>query len=369
MSKRAKRGFAAVWKQRSGRYAVRYTLPDGRRVSAGRTFEDKKAAESWAVDKRRELERRLDGEREQISFRDYSTTWLKNRCVKGRPIKQRTRAHYDSILKDHVLPTFGHRMLDKITVKDVRDWHAATLVDKPTLRAHAYSLLRTIMQSAVNDDLIDANPCRIVGAGRSNRVIKIRPATVEELTIITDTMPQKLRLMVLLASWTALRFGETIELRRKDVDLHGEVIRIRRAAVRIPGTKSAFEVTTPKSDAGVRDVSIPPHLIPIIEDHLSKHVGKFPDSLLFANTSGEHLQPSTVARHWYKARAKADRSDLRWHDLRHTAATMTASCGASIAELMARLGHSSPQAAMRYQHAAQSRDKELAALLSKLAAV
>lgn len=188
---------------------------------------------------------------------------------------------------------------------------------------------------------------------------------MEELTTVTAAMPERLQLMVALASWCALRFGETIELQRGDIDLSTEVIRVRRAAVR---TKhGGFQVTTPKSDAGVRDVAIPPHLIPAIEAHLSKYVGSKRDSLLFPNDRGGHLQPSTLMRHWYRARAAAGRPDLRWHDLRHSGAVLAAATGASLAELMARLGHSTPAAAMRYQHAAQGRDHEIAALLSKLA--
>ena len=86
-----------------------------------------------------------------------------------------------------------------IKPKDVREWYEVTLVDRPTMRSHAYSLLRTIIGTAVNDEIIDANPCRIVGAGRANRVHKIRPASVEELGVLTAEMPEKLRLMVTLA--------------------------------------------------------------------------------------------------------------------------------------------------------------------------
>jgi integrase len=89
--------------------------------------------------------------------------------------------------------------------------------------------------------------------------------------------------------------------------------------------------------------------------------------LLFPNDNNGHLQPSTLSRHWYKARHSIGRDDLRFHDLRHSGAVLAAATGASLAELMARLGHSTPQAAMRYQHAAQGRDREIAALLSKLA--
>jgi integrase len=174
--------------------------------------------------------------------------------------------------------------------------------------------------------------------------------------------------MVLLAGWCALRFGEAIELRRSDIDLSDEVIRVRRAAVRIrTGEHIRFDVTTPKSDAGVRDVHIPAHIIPAIEDHFTKYVGTARDSLLFPADHGGHLAPSTLNRHWYKARHAAGRDDLRWHDLRHSGAVLAAATGASLAELMMRLGHSTPQAAMRYQHAAQGRDREIAQLLSKLA--
>ncbi len=179
-----------------------------------------------------------------------------------------------------------------------------------------------------------------------------------------EAMPERLRLMVTLASWCALRFGETVELRRGDVDLSAEVIRIRRAAVRTGG---AYSITTPKSDAGVRDVAIPPHVIPLIESHLAKHVDRDRDSLIFPADSGGHLQPATLYRHWYRARDAANRPDLRFHDLRHSGAVLAAATGATLAELMARLGHSTPAAAMRYQHAAAGRDREIASLLSKLA--
>lgn len=367
MARRVKRDFATIRQLPSKRWQVRYTGPDGIRHTAPRTFAYRVDADTYVAEKRREINRETwdaDGQPERITFGAYAERWLTNRQVAGQPIKARTREHYQNILDDHLLDTFGPRQVAAIKPKDVREWYEATLTDRPTLRSHAYSLLRTIMASAVNDELIDANPCRIVGAGRAKRVHKIRPASVEELAVLTAEMPERLQLMVTLASWCALRFGETVELRRGDIDLSAEVIRIRRAAVR---TKGAYTVTTPKSDAGVRDVDIPPHIIPMIEAHLGKYVGKGRDSLIFPADNGGHLQPSTLYRHWYKARTAAGRDDLRFHDLRHSGAVLAAATGATLAELMQRLGHSTPQAAMRYQHAAQGRGREIAALLSKIA--
>jgi integrase len=366
---RSKRTFASINQLPSKRWQVRYTGPDGVRHYAPHTYETRVNAEAFVVALRRKIDRDQwnasdEAPRESITFSAYAAHWLENRQVAGRPIKARTREHYQCILDDHLLDTFGNRQVGAIKPKHVREWYAATLADRPTMRSHSYSLLRTIMASAFNDELIDANPCRIVGAGRAKRVHKIRPASVEELGVLTAEMPEKLQLMVTLASWCALRFGEAVELRRGDVDLSDEVIRIRRAAVR---TKGAYTTTSPKSDAGVRDVAIPPHIIPSIEQHLAKFVDRHRDSLIFPAENGGHLQPSTLYRHWYRARAKAGRGDLRWHDLRHSGAVLAAATGASLAELMARLGHSTPAAAMRYQHAAQGRDREIAALLSKLA--
>src|SRR5258705_76750 len=82
--------------------------------------------------------------------------------------------------------------------------------------AHAYALLRTILGTAVADDVIAVNPCRVRGAGQAKRARTIRPASLGELEALVKALPERYRLMVLLAAWCALRFGELAELRRAD---------------------------------------------------------------------------------------------------------------------------------------------------------
>ena len=187
--------------------------------------------------------------------------------------------------------------------------------------------MRTIFASAVNDELIDANPCRIVGAGRANRVHKIRPASVDELAMLTAEMPERLRLMVTLASWCALRFGETIELRRGDIDLSDEVIRIRRAAVR---TEGAYDDRPPRNPTPAcvtwrsRRTSSPSSK-PTCRNMLT--AGR--DSLLFpADTrrpfAAVHAVPALVQ----SAGAGRPRRSA-WHDLRHSGAVLAAATGAT----------------------------------------
>lgn len=360
---RASGTFGSVDKLATG-YRARYFGPDGRRYKAPTLFLTKKEARSWLSLRQSEIIRKAweppdEPKATETTFADYAEDWLAQ-----RELKDRTRAHYRELLDQHLLEAFGNWPLSSITTDDVRKWHTKFGTKTPTLRAHCYGLLRTIMGTAASDGKVAVNPCQLRGAGTAKRVHRIRPVTLDELETITNTMPDRYRPMVLLASWCALRLGELTELRRMDIDLSQEVIRISRAVVRV---NNEFRVTTPKSDAGTRDVAIPPHLIPAIEDHLAKHVGEHPNSLLFPGQHGRHMHPATLYGPFYRAREAANRPDLRFHDLRHSGAVLAAATGATLAELMARLGHSSPAAAMRYQHAAKGRDREIAALLSKLA--
>ena len=348
---------------------MKYTGPDGVRRYAPHTFARREDAETWVGQTRREIERgQVVGRTrpEQVTFGAYAVRWLANRHVSGRPIKDRTREHYSASSPRTWCPSSGTADCPRSSPRTCATGTSATLVERPTMRSHCLlAAADDLRVSAITEELIDANPCRIVGAGRSKRVHKIRPASVAELGELTAAMPERLRLMVTLASWCALRFGEAVELRHGDIDLSDEVIRIRRGAVRAKG--GTYTITTPKSDAGMRDVAIPPHVIPLIEAHMAKYVGAERDSLIFATEGGAHLQPSTLYRHWYKARDAAGRAGSPLARFAARGLVLAAATGATLAELMARAGHSTPQAAMRYQHVAQGRDREVAALLSKLA--
>lgn len=368
--------FGTVQQLPSGRYRAMYYGPDGRRYRAPTTFLAVSDARGWLSLRQAEIISKAwtppDAAPKitRTTFADYARNWIKQ-----RDLKQRTREHYEVLLERHLIGPFGSLPLSSITVDDVRGWYATFAAETPTLRSHAYGLLRTILGTAASDGRIGANPCVIRGAGTTKRVKKIRPATLPEIEKIATEMPEQYKAMILLAAWCALRFGELTELRRKDivltttVDTEGEtvhtgVIRVERAVVRVD---DGYLVTTPKSDAGTRDVAIPPHLVPVMRDHLAVHVDRGPDALLFPAAHGGHLAPATLYRQFYKARAAADRPDLRFHDLRHSGAVLAAATGATLAELMARLGHSTPQAAMRYQHAAQGRDQAIASALSRIA--
>jgi integrase len=338
--------------------------PDGLTHKAHTTFDTKSDAENWLATVRTDIVRDTwnpngRASRQPTTFGTYAERWLA-----ARSLEARTGSHYRRLLERQLLPQLEDVPLRHITPDLVREWHATTALDTPTLRSHAYGLLRTILGQAVRDELIRSNPCHIRGGGNAKRVKKIKPATLAELEAVVGAMPERYRVMVLLASWCGLRFGELAELRRGDVNTKSGTIHVRRGVVRADGKTL---VKKPKSDAGVRDVAIPPRLLPLIRQHLRTHAEAGKDGLLFPARGGGHLAPSSLYRVFYRARAAAGRPDLRFHDLRHTGAVLAAQTGATLAELMGRLGHSTPGPALRYQHAAQGRDMEIAKALSALA--
>lgn len=370
-----RRSFGRLRKRASGRWQAAYTGPDGILYPAPTTFAAKIDAEAWLTDRRREIDRELwsppataeqtkKAKKKATTFADYAEKWVDERLVRGRPLKPRTKAHYSKLLEQHINPTFGSKPVANVTREAVDRWYRKLDPDTPVVRAHCYSLVRSILETAVADDrLLDANPCVIKGAGQAERKIKPRPLDHNELDTLVAAMPEQYRAMTLMAAWGALRFGELVELRRGDIA--GDVVKVRRGAVRLKGQ---WLESDPKSAAGKRDVTLPSNMVPALQHHLDTFVGKGKDALLFPPAGGVgHLQPSTLYRHFYRARTAAGREDLRWHDLRHTGAVLAAQTGATLAELMARLGHSSPQAALRYQHAAQGRDRTIAERMAALA--
>jgi integrase len=351
----------------SKRYQARFLGPDGR--SHSRTFQTTRDAKAWLSAQHSDISRGTWEEKDTlvvVTFGDYAKRWLANRKVKGRPLADRTREGYTDLLNRFILPTFGARPIHLIYREEVEKWYDHTAVNSPTYRARAYALLRSILASAMDGGYLAVNPARIRGAGQASRRHRVRPASFEELDALTSSMPPRYRLLVQLAAFCALRFGELTELRRGDIDTQRGVIMVRRAVVLVNG---GFVIKKPKSEAGVRDVNIPPHLLPMVREHLLAHTAPGPDGLLFPskNDPNQHMRQSALTRVYYPARRAAGRPDLRFHDLRHTGAVLAAQTGATLAELMGRLGHSTSQAALRYQHAAADRDAVIAAKLSALA--
>ncbi|WP_460802335.1 tyrosine-type recombinase/integrase [Microbacterium sp. GXF6406] len=227
----------------------------------------------------------------------------------------------------------------------------------------AYRLLRTLLNVAVTDGMLERNPCQIKGAGESKGAER-NTATPAEVATIAAHMPRRLRVAVLLAAWSGLRAGELFALARRHIDFTAETVTVERALVDLPGQPITFG--TPKTAKSRRKVSLPAFVMAELRTHLDEFVPDELDALVFTASTGRPLSASRRTAIFGKARAAAGREDLTWHDLRHTGATLAYRAGASVPEVQRRLGHTTMRAAQTYAHAADDSDQIIAARLDAL---
>jgi integrase len=341
------------------RYDAVVRGPDGKERS--KTFTSRKAAEQHERAQRVALDKGawIDPRHAALNFGDYATGWLSDR----HDLQPRTDELYKGLLRLHVLPTFGALSLGKVTSTDVRAWHAALARKHPVTAAKAYRLLKQILATAVSDDLIGKNPCVVKGAGQE-RSPERPTASMPEVAALADAMPDRLRLAVELAAWCQLRRAELLGLERRDVDLLHGTIRVDRTGNLVGG---ALVIGPPKTEAGSRTISVPRHVLPALEHHLAEYVDTDSGSPLFVGERGGRASVRNAVQKAFTAAAASIGPDLHLHDLRHSGATWASVAGATTKEVMGRLGHASPRAALIYQHRTQDRDAAIAELLSGLA--
>ncbi len=359
---RQRRAGGGVDQLPSGRYRVRIATPDGRRVSLG-TFATKRAAEAAYA---RTITDQAEGRwrapvHSSETLAEYSAKWLDARLTnRGEPLRPRVRDLYRGQLDRHILPALGDTACHKITTRMVRDWVAHMRGPEgpgASTAAKCYRLLRSILATAVEDGLADVNPCAIKGAGVEPADERTVP-TVAQALALADTIDARLRSAVLLAAFVGLRKGELLGLRRGDLDLENGLVRIERQ--RQLDQQGNHLVGPPKSEAGRRVVAIPGALIEPLGTHLDRYAQPGVDGYVFTGHKGGPLSPPALQIAWDRARRTLDLEHLHFHDLRHLAGTLAAGTGAGTKELMYRLGHSAPQAALRYQHATAERDASIA---------
>jgi integrase len=364
-----KRHFGNIRKRASGRYQARYRGPDGRLRSAPYTFERRSDAARWLAVKEVEIRRGdwIDPDAAAVPFSEYAAEWLHDRVLKPR-----TTELYLGLLRNHLLPAFGDLGLGDIDESAVRRWRKERLDAGPHAErrfgpvtvAKAYRLLHAILTTAEDDRLIRRNPCRIDNAGQENSPERgIVPLPV--VFAITNAVPVRYRALVLLATFASLRWGELAGLRRASIDLDACEIRIIETTAELDSGGLIAEA--PKSRAGRRTVAFPADLVPELRWHLDMFAQPGERGLVFVGPKGAPLRRSNFRPIWAKACAAAGVPGLHFHDLRHTGGTLSAATGATLKELMARLGHSSTRAAMIYQHATRDRDQVIAKALGGLA--
>lgn len=368
-----RRSWGTLRTMRNGNVQASYVHDNGRRYYAKQPFETRMDAEGWLSGERKLIDlgawtppedREATKAVRSITVREYATKWLEE-----RDLAPKTRALYKELLNSRILPTLGDEMIRAVTPADIRAWWVALNADKktPTRNTHTYQLLKTIFNTARDDKAVAENPCQIKSAAKPPKARDVQALTSAELDKVAESFPEHYRTAVYVAAWCGVRAGELRELRRKDIQISVDktVIKIRRQATYIDGK---LVTGPPKSDAGIRDVVVPPHVADMLRAHMKVRTGRGPEAFVFTSTRGLQLSQTAFTKSLKHGAAAVGKPDMRVHDLRHVGATWAAIAGATTKELMARIGHATPAMAMRYQIAAADRDVTIAAAMSKLAA-
>ncbi|MBN6036040.1 site-specific integrase [Amycolatopsis sp. 195334CR] len=359
--KGGRRRFGLVRQLPSKRWQASFIGPNNKRQYAPNTFRTKTDADRWLVGVEADISRGawLDDKLGRQPFGEYADAYLRDNPDVGdrweETCRRNMRLHIVELLE---LPLIA------ITPPVVRSWYAKALAGKggKTSIAQSYRFLRAVMNAAKRDGAISNNPCQIPGAG-SDKAKERGIATPAQVAEVVEAITPRYRAAVLLAAWCGLRRGEICALRTEDVDLVNGVVWVRKNRVELLERPLTYD-KDPKTDAGLRDVAIPPHVLPYLVEHMREWAGK---DRFFVGKDGRPMRGNAVYQAFVRARDRVGLA-VSFHDLRHTGQTLAASTGATLADLKKRLGHASAAAALRYLHVVEGRDRELAGQLSELAA-
>jgi integrase len=299
----------------SGRLRARYVGPDERRHNAPHTFDTLVDADAYLLTIRQQImsgtwlspaeQQRADrfaavsGTTANTLFEDY---------LDEGDLKQGTIDLYRYQWHRFIEPTIGAQAVAELTATDVADWRNR-LPSGARQREQTEDLLRAALGLAIERRLINFNPAartRRKRKGRGTRA-KARDTILlspTEVAALAEAMPVERSFAVLISAWCGLRQGEMFALRRSDLNINrndeghisAATVFVTRSVVRSKqpdGTILAFE-DDPKSDAGIRRVAIPPHILGDLDDHLNRFAQTGDNGLLFPNTSGGYLHPRTA---------------------------------------------------------------------------
>lgn len=262
--------------------------------------------------------------------------------AKASTLKGSTMEDYRLTFGKHVLPRLGKRRLSELSPAVVQK--LLLDLEKEGLSAATQGkvlrYLKTVLRHAVRLELIDRDPCRAVSAPRVEKKEQ-RFLAPEELDSLLEAADGYLKPLLAVACYAGLRQGEILALTWRDIDFQASLIRVRRTY------HYAHGFSAPKTPASRRDVPMIPTLRAMLEEHYNASGKPGPDDLVFPNSASKPMDRRNLVRRGFsKALERSGIGDIRFHDLRHTFASLCIAGGVDPKTLQAMMGHSSIRVTM-----------------------
>jgi integrase len=330
-----------------GSYTIYTSAGPKRRYVSGKTREDVRKKLTKAMSDR-------DGgfvfEAGSVRVGEYLDRWLRD-SVRGT-VRQSTYETYGHMASKHIIPALGAIKLRSLTPMHVRGFYRERLDNEdrkcaPATVRKMHVVLQKALDQAVSDGLLPRNAAKGVKLPQTKRG-NIQPLTREQTKILLGTVSgDRLEALYVLAVATGLRQGELLALKWEDVELEEAVLRVRSTLTRSGGTVS---IGQPKTARSRRSVGLTEQGVSALRVHLSRQIREMeemgslyqPGGLVFANEIGGIINPSNLRNRSLKPLLqRAGLPKIRFHDLRHTCATLLLSKNINPKIVSEMLGHSS----------------------------
>ena len=287
----------------------------------------------------------------QQTVGQFLPDWLEN--THKSHIRPRTYERYEEAIHLHIVPALGHYKLQKLSARQVQAFYSSKLSEgsAPATVRYYHSVLHNALKTAVKWELVARNVCDLVSPPRKVR-FEIQPLTVEQVQqFLTAIHGHKWEAFFTLALATGMRRGELLGLKWQDISFATGTLQVRRILTRIPAAlpekKHLYIEAEPKTQQSRRNVMITSFALESLKRHrLQQWEAKLQaddrwqeHDYVFCTLSGLHLNPNHVVEELKKVLRRAELPEIRFHDLRHSAATLLLSLGVHPKVVQELLGH------------------------------
>ena len=334
MAKRRAKGEGTIWHSKTdGRWKAQITLFNGTR--RGKTGKTQKEVKDWLLEQRRKLSTGLIVADDQIRLGDFLDRYL---AAASHKLRSTTLRAHSNMVRIHIIPSLGNIRLVDLQPYHIQEFYTQKLEEGLSRRSVQYihAILHKALNQALRWELVNRNVTDLVDAPRPKRKT-FRTWTADEVKrFLAAVEGHQWYPIYVIAAYTGLRQGEVLGLHKEDVDLKSGVIQVRHQITYVLG--DGLHITEPKTEASRRPVTLPETALNVLKTYLKDFKG---DKLIFTTRSGRPISPRNIVRHFKSVIAAEGLPEIRFHDLRHTHATLLLAAGVHPKIVQERLGHSS----------------------------
>jgi integrase len=334
LSKRIYGEGSIYWNNDRNRWVAQILLPNSKRRS--KSFTDKKQALNWLASERTKINQGLFVADESIKLGDFLNSYMAEVAIHNlRPTTYQTNY---SLIKNHIIPGLGNIKLSKLQPSQVQAFYSQKLSEGLARRTVAYlhAILHKCLDQALRWGLVNRNITDLVDVPSPQRRSPTVWSLEEAKTFLKAVEHHRWYPIYVLAIFTGMRKGEILGLHRNDINVKSGVVNVRHQITQVKGEGSV--VSEPKTQKSRRQITLSPFACVVMEDHLLSLDKN--QLLIFTTSTGKPISSRNVVRHFKSVIEKEGLPDIRFHDLRHTHATMLLSAGTHPKVVQERLGHS-----------------------------